>query len=568
MAAVGGLTITVATQASATSDTIVPVSWAYTDSRDVAATKTGPDAPVGAWRDGEGKHHLSMSYFTFDISKFAGTRVLDARMSIPLAAATDCAEPRATQAWLTDAETKPTWSAQPAQRAQLQEQFCDNGRTGWKLDTAVRDAVAAGRTQVTIALRVAEEFQGDLAYGRRFNPNPFVTVDFNNPPQAPSVGTECAEYFQRTRPVELRATARDSDYSDHQLSTTFEVWPADRPGERTRLTATGYNWSSVSVRLPDESITEGGTYVWRAQTADGFGAGPWSAECRFTTDFTRPSKPVLTSTDYPDDGAWHGGSGIPGTFHVDAAGAADVVAFQWTAGGAYTTIPADQPGGKASFVWTPTASGPQGVTVWAIDRAGWKSEAASTRVYVSGDHDVRIEGQRQIPVGVPSPLTFKSGATQFVSFTYHVEGGPSTTVQAGPDGTAVAQVVVPNPYSWDLFVHGNTATGQAIGHTKTALYGTMSPPTLSNDVYAEDAASGGPGVASTFTFEPGMAGVVSYYYEIWPSGESGVVEAGPDGKAVLPWTPTEAGMHAVEFSSLTASGVVSDYATYTFTVNP
>jgi len=57
--------------------TIAKATWAYTDSRAPQTPFVDPagDLPVGAWRDGAGKHHQSKAYYTVDVSALRGARI-------------------------------------------------------------------------------------------------------------------------------------------------------------------------------------------------------------------------------------------------------------------------------------------------------------------------------------------------------------------------------------------------------------------------------------------------------------------------------------------------------------
>src|SRR5262245_25423979 len=74
----GGLLFLRAGSANAfTQIAVNATTWAYTDAMQPFRSHVDESVPppVGVWRDAVGKVHLSRSYFTFDISQFAGATV-------------------------------------------------------------------------------------------------------------------------------------------------------------------------------------------------------------------------------------------------------------------------------------------------------------------------------------------------------------------------------------------------------------------------------------------------------------------------------------------------------------
>lgn len=568
VAAVGGVTLVSATPAAAVWDfTFNPTAWSYTDNRSVHESKTGREAHAGAWRDDEGKHHVSKMYFTFDLRSFATSRIVSAKLSIPLLDKSDCS-PGAVEAWTADAVTKPTWADQPAERVRLAQADTFPCWLGWDVDSAVEDALGEGRQEITVVLRAREGAEGDPVLGRRLSAFAHMTIVSNHPPAAADrlsvdrVACGDASFSHTARPV-LGGRFNDTDSSD-ALTARFAVWPVDAPAERTEWTVqTSTGPFAVGTPSP---LAEGRTYAWAVQVADREDTGPWSPECRFFTDYTRPTVPTVTSPDFPD-GGWHGGIGLPATFHVDAGGVEDVVAFEWSENGGPRGVAAAEQG-RGSFVYTPTTIGRTVLEVVSIDRSGLRSERASIVFYVSWLHNPVVSGPTEMRPGVPTEFTFASGLTPFVSYTYQVQDGPPQTVAAGPDGTArVVITAVPSLSGVTVDVRGTTATGAVVG--RTGYFVTlMSRPVVTNDVYPDFTEAGGPGVASTFTIEPGMPGIVAYQVQlmIWNDDgmffEDSTVPAAADGRATMPWTPNAAGYHSFTFTGVTADGTTSQSTDY------
>ncbi|WP_370949312.1 hypothetical protein AB5J62_17690 [Amycolatopsis sp. cg5] len=106
------------TPAFATTDTPASAAAVYTDISAPAKSfpATGTDVPVGAWTDADHRYHSSKAYFTFDLRPFRGAKVSYAEAFATETAANDCAKPRATELWVTDAAAHPTWRDQPKER--------------------------------------------------------------------------------------------------------------------------------------------------------------------------------------------------------------------------------------------------------------------------------------------------------------------------------------------------------------------------------------------------------------------------------------------------------------------
>ncbi|WP_433399825.1 LamG-like jellyroll fold domain-containing protein [Streptomyces sp. CA-146814] len=168
-----------------------------------------------------------------------------------------------------------------------------------------------------------------------------------------------------------------------RVSGEFEVWWQGEGGAEERVTMTTTprpDTTPFTWQLPGE-IPDGAVVSWRVRAVNDAGASAWSSEgagapCEFVYDRTVPDAPVVTSSDYPDDGTWTPGVGVRGTFHVTAQ-AEDVTAFSYSfIGGPLKTVQAG-PDGSAEIRFLPEKSGSQTLSVQAEDRAG--NRGPSTR---------------------------------------------------------------------------------------------------------------------------------------------------------------------------------------------
>lgn len=142
--------------------------------------------------------------------------------------------------------------------------------------------------------------------------------------ERPHLGEPADGARQTARYPRLSARLTDPNPTD-RLSGTFALWPVDQPDQRTELTTTSLpNGLVASVNVPDSLLTDGRTYAWVAHADDGDDVSNWSTPCQYTVDFTNPGvPPTVSSMDYPDEGTWSGGPGVPGSFTFAANGVAD-----------------------------------------------------------------------------------------------------------------------------------------------------------------------------------------------------------------------------------------------------
>ncbi|MFL6141301.1 MAG: hypothetical protein ACJ72N_05430 [Labedaea sp.] len=568
-----GALVGVAQPASGRAGSVAELSsWAYTDS--VSPFKsfrngTG-DLPVGAWRDAIDKRHLSKSYFTFTLPSLRGARILAAEVNVRETRTNDCTKPRMTELWLTDTDERPTWQYQPHERVRLAGPGGSTGCTGllgWSAGEVVRDAVAAGRTKITLALRMPQEQQHDPAFGRWYAPNPVLFVSYNFPPATPirlmfdhqPCGGE--PFLPRGFQSEMSAVVNDPDQGE-SLTGQFALWPVDRPDQRfERVSSQGFDGSVVSVGVPDDLLVDDRTYDWTVRAVDGDGdASAWAPSCRFTTDFTAP---VVE----PSVSAVPGDPGQPWRFTFTANGVADVTGFRY---GAFDPgidfVPADRLGGSASIELTPR-TGRNTLYVRSVDRAGNLSQVRQFDYFVSSTAPTITSSPADGGNGVAREFTFSPNLRGVVSYLYRFNGGPETMVAAAGDGTGRVTLTPDRPGFNQLTARGITASG---AQSESSFYGFSisggPAPSVHSDVYPPDG-GGGPAIPGTFDFTPTMPGVVAYVYTFDGAPET-VVAARPDGSASVTLTPMSGDTWAnLDVFSRSADGSVSELINYSFFVN-
>ncbi|MEV7548853.1 hypothetical protein AB0N89_04435 [Amycolatopsis sp. NPDC089917] len=454
-----------ATPALATSETAASAPGVHSDVSAPAKTFTGngKDVPVGAWTDRG--FHASKAYFTFDLRPYRGATIGYAEAYATETAANNCAKPRATELWVTDEATAPTWLRQPKERAKLPGPGalgdCLWNRVEWDATRAITDALAAGKDSVSFVLRMPDNRQFDPAYGRRVENRLHLYLDYNRPPAVPTdlrVGLKpCGAdpVYTADDPVEVTGLIRDPDQSS--VSGRVTVWPAGEPANRREVGPDSATPSPHGARLalPADFITEGRVYQWTMQGVDGALTGPAGAPCSFVVDRVRPvTEPVVTSADYPPGGERHGAVGIPGTFTIDAKGDQDIVGFSTSSG----YVAADRPGGVATARYAPKREFDT-FSAWGVDKAGNIGPAGSYGIVATPSQPGVTFDAQEVAVGKPLRLDFTPGAMPgVVEYVYDFGWTGEVVVPAGPDGKATTTVIPREPWTY-LVVSGRTREG-------------------------------------------------------------------------------------------------------------
>ena len=360
------------------------------------------------------------------------------------------------------------------------------------------------------------------------------------------------------------------DTASAEVEGQFEVW--DVASDQTRHTwrdRTSSNRIRVQLEDPSRQL-DGVTYAWRARVVDGDQTSPWSATCYYTVDRDGGKAPVVSSEQYPAGSKPHGGPGVEGTFTM-AAPSADTVSYEyrfasneWGSDAEWVTRPAPAPGAPLTIKYTPMFVNGYALGVYAVDRAGNRSEMAGydfwvrdTRVttystaYPTGDA-VNLDYN----VGVPGEFTF-DGSDDIETIEWRIEDGPSGRVKADANGDATVLIAPTKAGPNRLEAWGVTAGGSAYpdnAYTFTVDDG----PTVTTDVER-------PWIGSTVkvTAKPRTAGVVAYDYWLFSHAEGGgvprpvTVPAKADHTAEFRFTVTDFEQQGLYVQSRTADGTTS-----------
>ncbi|MFB6849256.1 hypothetical protein ACFCXS_30985 [Streptomyces sp. NPDC056373] len=289
-------------------------------------------------------------------------------------------------------------------------------RSGGHRLLAVGCAVAAVMTTGTGVARAADNLP----------PKQPLVQDLKTGYKACATGDDKA--YVAEAPV-LTAVLYDPEEDNHPAEANmvkgeFEAWWTDAAGVEQRRSYTTLETLSGSPQrwhMPEGSVPPNTVVSWRVRANDGKENSPWSSEgagsaCEFVHDDDNPEKATIASPEYPEDVLWMDGVGAYGHFTMDSP-SDDVVAYAYGfIGGPYSTVRPERPGGPVTIPFLPLRSGPQTLTVRALDRAGRSSGESSYRFFVKAG---------RAPVA-HWPLADAEGAT-----TAHAETGTDARAGSG-----------------------------------------------------------------------------------------------------------------------------------------
>lgn len=356
--------------------------------------------------------HIVRSLFRMNTATVRGKQILSAVFSVQQLHAWTCNPKSNAKLWMTGAissgttwNKQPTWYSSPApvqtpaNRKLGSAHGCQGaGPIEFNATSMVAFAAARNWTTMTVGLRAVSESAKNQ--WKRFNhTSPKLAITYNTPPSAPTdrysdtedCATGSARPYVLTLSPKLVAKQSDPD-NDQGLTTSFYWWQqGGSRNETNRLSASAGNKTSVSKAIPTGKLTDGGTYVWQARTADSRTSGAWSATCEFTVDVTAPPAPAgVSSRDYPASTpttAPGGGVGIEGEFKLTPPSneVPDMVGYTWTLdSGVLPSSGNPEPTSGAEPItihYTPKRDGPHTLRVWTVDRAGWYSAQPYTYIF-------------------------------------------------------------------------------------------------------------------------------------------------------------------------------------------
>ena len=566
---VGGLVAAPGTAGAAQNPnrtTLRPTQWLSTDSRTPFHTITEGDARVGSWRGEDGKHHIGKTYFTYDLTQLKGTTVFTARFSAYETAVGDCDKPRTLELWTATPHGPISWAFQPRELVKAPDQDgstpCADPWVVRDLGEIVRNAVAEGRSSLTLVARITRDHQGDVAHGRSLGTAPGLDITFNTPPRTPT------ELTLDNRPCDVEtvtaarrpfAEAQVSDPDPGGIEGRLAFWPVDAPDQRVEHTVSGSS-SSMGAHFPADMVQDGREFAFAARAEDGHADSEWSAPCVFTADFTAPAAaPTVTSAVYRENAGppGDGGEGVPGEFTFDAGGDEDVVAFEYSGLAVGSgRVSADRPGGSARITTTPTTDGPVSITVSGVDRAGNRSPARSYRYWIRTTAPA-VQRMPVFELGVPADVVLAAKQDGATAFAYRLDDGPEQTVPVGADRTGRVTLTFlagRQDHSFDVWTvdAGGFRSGITDRHIRVEQY----VPMVTVDPY--DPVVGDRVVITATQQWPEQPDVVAYVFQVRDGAEVAVpVDA--SGGATYEHTIVAPGHHLVRAAGVNAAGIRSGW---------
>jgi hypothetical protein len=136
---------------------------------------------------------------------------------------------------------------------------------------------------------------------------------------------------------------------------------------------------------------------------------------------------------------------------------------------------------------------------------------------------------------------------------------------AAPDGSPAFEYTPTVPGEVTVLVASVNGAGIRSGWGESGVFAEAPAPTVTSAEYPGYPESGGPGVTGAFTFSSPYLPVVSYRYG-FDNGAEQTVPAGDEGTASVRWTPASPGFHSLKVRGVTATGLLTDEAYFSFQV--
>ncbi len=326
-----------------------------------------------------GSGQVARSFLSFPMSKITGKVIKSSSLNLWNFHSWSC-NARSWEVWDTSsASTASRWTAQPSWNRKWSTSTATKGYSsscadGW-VNTDITSLAAAwaanGNGTNTLGIRATDE--SDSFAWKRFNSGnaasntPYISVTYNTKPGAATPLSPLTGAATNDTTPTLSAKATDADGNTVQL--TFEVWKSDGTAALQSGKSVYVASGATATWTPGTALPQG-SYKWRAAVYDGQDwNGTWSAWQSFTVDTTKPGAPFVSSTDYPQDGAWHGGGGKPGKFtFTPASGTNDLAGYVYSLDGAAAVTVAAT--GATTVTLTPAADGHRTLRVQTKDKAG------------------------------------------------------------------------------------------------------------------------------------------------------------------------------------------------------
>ncbi|WP_073951954.1 DNRLRE domain-containing protein [Streptomyces kebangsaanensis] len=361
------------------------------------------DARVGHESEtgGTGRSFWRMSYS----SSLKGATITSATFKVLNNHSWSCTK-REFQFWMTGAiSSGTTWNKQPSWSKELERKSfahgwssssCPDEFEAFNAKAAAQEGADKGWSSITFGMRATTE--SDTQTWRKFKATSAVMeVVYNRPPNEPTKGTSSPGGACVPAPgkvtigktnIVLSAMGKDPDGNLSKLRFRFWKTGGTVPaGTLVTPKADGTATLTIPTTFP---LEDKATYSWDVRSEDSGGLvssyfPPGTEPCRIAIDATAPSPPTIESEIFPEstsDGqTWSKVTlGGTGSFTFSSPGADK---FQWAFEGLnYLDVKADANGMATITNVKPRHTGPNRINVYAFDKVGNKSAAASYNFYL------------------------------------------------------------------------------------------------------------------------------------------------------------------------------------------
>ncbi|MCM1976547.1 LamG-like jellyroll fold domain-containing protein [Streptomyces sp. G1] len=490
--------------------------WKFDDNEGVGRCPTDVSVLCNPGTD------IKRQFFAIPTSSFEGKDIVSAEFAVTMvhtysSSAREVQLGRVNSTGASAINSSTSWSNQPSLKETIATKSptdaagsctSTNQNVRFPVTSTVQKAANNGWDTTTFRLKAGSE--SDTSYWKRFCGNAHLSVTYNRPPLQPdqnalamTPGGTCeygnATSHYVTEVPKVSAVIKDYDHGDvgsnsEKLQAEFKVWWTDGSGSTvTKYAKTGpVNTRNVSDKntqtgqarfsytigsdisgdgLPGFTVPKNTVVGWAVRGFDQQASGPWSTDgsqtrCEFIFDDTKPKAAKITSSQYPDDEAWHAGVGDYGSFTMDSP-SADVTKYRCHFSGPHAdntpfTRAPESLGGPVTVRWMPPSEGVYTLHVTAIDGAGNPQKGGAT------SHTFQVSDGR-----APT-AAWTLGDSQGSTKAAGSSGAPDATAGSG------VTFGVPGPL-------GAVDTAAALDGTRNAYLESGSPAIDTSDTFAVSA---------------------------------------------------------------------------------
>lgn len=311
--------------------------------------------------------------------------------------------------------TSLTWHESGQTRYEAHSEICKNrGFRNFNALVIAQWGATNNQTALRMGLRVDE---ASITYWKRFRHDATFSMVYNRAPSTPTQllvqaqgnSEACHSTTGPSQPPAVSSTTPNlsailEDPDSQNVRPSFELALAEGSAATGWTVQTQPMWTltngqavtsgqRAATNVPYISVlSNGATYAFRVRASDvvveSITSGnpvaetsrtsPWSAWCLFTVDTSDPSPPIVTSVRtgvqavYEQDMV-RGGAYLTGAFLISRGASTDVERFEYTLASS-SGYPDAGPTGEATISYTPILTGPQTLSVVAVDAAGNRSD--------------------------------------------------------------------------------------------------------------------------------------------------------------------------------------------------